>query len=96
MPRYTGAMQKATPAQPTARAAGYISPTARTSRRHTVVVDYASRGFRPDRERRIHSRRSGLDRRSESVPEPVEWRRGARRVLPDRRRSTGRRPATVE
>src|SRR5467141_1446506 len=74
---------------------GYISPTARTSRRHTVVVNYASRGFRPARERRlVPSRRSGLDRRSQSVPEPVEWRRGERRLLPDRRRSTGRRPAT--
>jgi hypothetical protein len=55
-----------------------------------MVVNYASRGFRPARERRIQSRRSGVDRRSESVPEPVEWRRGERRVLPDRRRSTER------
>lgn len=62
-----------------------------------MIVNEGPRGFRPPRERRcMRSRRRGVDRRSHSVPEPVEWRRGERRVLPDRRRSTERPSVILE
>src|SRR5205809_7281047 len=74
---------------------GYITPTICPLERCTMLANDAPHGFPDHREgerRPLPSRRSGLDRRYQSMPPTVE-RRGAgeRRVLADRRTRTARR-----
>src|SRR5436189_6217069 len=74
---------------------GYINPTICPLERCTMVANDAPHWFPDHREgerRLLPSRRSGLDRRYQSMAPPVE-RRGAgeRRVLDDRRTWTDRR-----